>query len=220
MARKSKGNKSGKGSKKDNKPKMTNEQLQLEKDVKRINERINEIAKKYGTGSFAYNKYYSAVVMGLPSRFRRFSKNGIVQLSRSKEFYETINNPETQQAITRLLGLKTSGQLRKAAKKSLLDEERAKVKVINQNRKINGMAPLPMPKKPSEAQIKQREIDIDEVNEFVADNRAMFYMSASKEVNQLIHTKGRRKTYGEMIQIIHAYQKGGGMDSRNLFEGL
>lgn len=199
---------------------MTNEQLQLEKDVKRINERINEIAKKYGTGSFAYNKYYSAVVMGLPSRFRRFSKNGIVQLSRSKEFYETVNDPETQQAITRLLGLKTSGQLRKAAKKSLLDEERAKVKVINQNRKINGMALLPMPKQPTESQIKQREIDIDEVNEFVADNRAMFYMSASKEVNQLIHTKGRRKTYGEMIQIIHAYQKGGGMDSRNLFEGL
>ena len=101
-----------------------------------------------------------------------------------------------------------------------MDEERAKVKVINQNRKINGMTPLPMPKQPTETQIKQREIDIDEVNEFVADNRAMFYMSASKEVNQLIHTKGRRKTYGEMIQIIHAYQKGGGMDSRNLFEGL
>ena len=37
--------------------KLTPSQLQLEKDVKRINERINEIAKTFGTESYAYNQF-------------------------------------------------------------------------------------------------------------------------------------------------------------------
>lgn len=178
---------------------LTPEQLQLEKDVKRINERINEIAKMYGTESEAYNKWYSAIKTTVPERYRKMSKHGIIQIARSKEFYQSAGSESTKNTISRLLGLKTRGQLRKEAKKSLQEEG-----VI----------------KPSVSQIAQRQKDIDRVQAFVADHSDMFYNESAKDIAKI---RGRKKTYGELLEIIRRYNEATGSGkiiNINLFEDL
>lgn len=180
---------------------LTPEQLQLEKDVKRINERINEIAKMYGTDSVAYNKWYAAVKSMIPERYRRTSKDGIIQLARSKEFYKTAGTEQTKAAVNRILGLKTRGQLRKEARRSLKEE---------------GV------KNPSARQVTERQKDIDAVQGFSEDNPDMFY-NPEEAAQKLIHIRGRRKTYQEMIIIADLYREATGQGQiieQDLFEGL
>ena len=177
---------------------LTPEQLQLEKDVKRINERINEIAKRFGTESYAYNEYYSAIVSSIPEKYRRFSKHGILQIKRSGELYRTANTPATKQAQQRLLGLKTVGQLRKEARRSLKEE----------GEEITKQA------------IEERMSAIDEVMDFVTSNRDMFYVNyKNSEINNTIKIKKRKKTYKELIDIMNAY-KSGAYETKDIFGGL
>lgn len=169
---------------------LTPEQLQLEKDIKRINERINEIAKFYGTNSYAYNKYYSAVKMAIPERYRRTSTHGIIQISRSKEFIQTASSVKTQASIKRLLGMKTLGQLKKAAKESLKQE---------------GIL------KSTKAVIEERAKAIDFLMAYVEEHSDMFYLGG-KEAKDIIHIKGRKKSYDELLQLARLYQKKNGVD--------
>lgn len=182
--------------------KLTPAQLQLEKDVKRINERINEIAKFYGTESYAYDQWYSTLVLSIPEKYRRTSPHGIVQISRSKEFYQSALRKKTKMGIQRLLGMKTKGQLMKEAKESLKKEEN---------------------KKPSRFEIEDRAKVIDEVNNYVSKNEDMFYQPKESVVYEIIHLKGRKKSYDEIKQIIDEYErrkkKDGGLFS-DPFEGL
>ena len=169
---------------------LTPEQLQLEKDIKRINERINEIAKFYGTESYSYNKYYSAVKMAIPEKFRRTSKHGVIQISRSKEFIQTASSYKTQSSMKRLLGMKTLGQLKKEAAASL---------------KAEGMA------KATKAVIEQRAKAIDFLMGYIEEHSDMFYLGG-KEAKEIIHIKGRKKSYDELLQLARLYQKKYGVD--------
>ena len=169
---------------------LTPEQLQLEKDIKRINERINEIAKFYGTESYSYNKYYSAVKMAIPEKFRRTSKHGVIQISRSKEFIQTASSYKTQSSMKRLLGMKTLGQLKKEAAASL---------------KAEGMA------KATKALVQQRTQAIDFLMGYIEEHSDMFYLGG-KEAKDIIHIKGRKKTYSELLQLARLYQKKNGVD--------
>lgn len=181
--------------------KLTPAQRQLEKDVKRINERINEIAKAFGTQSAAYDKWYSTIKLSIPEKFRTTSKHGIIQIARSKEFYQTSLRKKTKMGIQRLLGLKTKGQLMKEAKESLKKE---------------GL------KKPTQAEIEDRAKAIDLVEIFVKSNEDMFYLPPDSPVYNIIHLKGRRKTYNEILEIIEEYNKRKESGGLNIdpFEGL
>ena len=169
---------------------LTPEQLQMEKDIKRLNERINEIAKFYGTESYAYNKYYAAVKMSIPEKFRRTSKHGVIQISRSKEFIQTASSYKTQSSMKRLLGMKTLGQLKKAAQESLKQEGILKA---------------------TNAVIAQRAKAIDFLMAYVEEHSDMFYMGG-KEAKDIIHIKGRKKSYDELLQLARLYQKKNGVD--------
>lgn len=169
---------------------LTPEQAQLERDIKRLNERINEIAKFYGTQSYSYNKYYAAVKMAIPEKFRRTSKHGIIQISRSKEFIQTASSYKTQSSMKRLLGMKTLGQLKKDAAASL---------------KAEGML------KATSAIVAQRAKAIDFLMGFVEEHSDMFYLGG-KEAKDIIHIKGRKKTYSELLQLARLYQEKNGAD--------
>lgn len=169
---------------------LTPEQLQMEKDIKRLNERINEIAKFYGTESYTYNKYYSAVKMAVPEKFRRTSKHGVIQISRSKEFIQTASSYKTQSSMKRLLGMKTVGQLKKEAAASLKEE---------------GMA------KATKALVERRAMAIDFLSGFIEEHTDMFYMGG-KNAKSIIHIKGRKKTYSELLQLARLYQEKNGAD--------
>lgn len=164
---------------------LTPEQLQLEKDIKRLNERINEIAKKYGTESYAYNKWYSAIKSTIPERYRKTSKHGIIQLSRSKEFIQTASSAKTQESVRRLLGLKTVGKLRKEAKTTLKEEG----------------------KKLTPENVSQFMELIDKVNKFVEEHSEMFYLE-DKRAQDIAHIKTRKKKYKELGELIQIYQQG------------
>lgn len=183
---------------------LTPEQKQLEKDVKRINERINEVAKLVGTNSYAYDQWYSAIKSVIPGKYRATSKHGIMQIARNKDFYRTANRKKTIQAIQRLLGMKTAGQLKKQAKQSLKDE---------------GI------KKPTPADIENRASIIDTANLFVASHHDMFYISKEKSQRayDIAHIKGRRKTYEEMDELITIYNNltsTGDTPTNDIFRGL
>ena len=180
---------------------LTPTQKQLEKDVKRINERINEIAKMFGTDSFSYNKWYAAVKSVIPEEYRKTSKHGIIQIARSKDFYRTSNKKRTKQAIQRLLGTKTMGQLKEEANKSL---------------EALGI------EKPTKKQIEERAKVIDKVNLFVSENEDMFYVD-DPIIQEIAHIRGRRKTYEEINKIIDHYNElmGRGIaQTTDIFEGL
>lgn len=175
--------------------------LQMEKDVKRINERINEVAKALGTDSYAYNQWYSAIKQTIPEKYRTTSKHGIIQIARSKEFYMSANKKRTKQAIQRILGLRTIGSLKKEAKGSLKQEGT---------------------KKPTKEEVINRMKLIDTVNTFVSENEDMFYIQDEK-IQKLAHIKSRKKTYEELNQIIERYNElmGRGLgQSGDLFKGL
>lgn len=181
---------------------LTPSQQQLEKDVKRINERINEIAKTFGTNSYAYNQWYATLKLSVPEKYRTTSKHGIIQIARSKEFYQSSLQKKTKMGIKRLLGMKTKGQLMKEARQSL---------------KKDGI------KKPLIFEIENRAKIIDEVNTFLSENEDMFYQPKSSVVYNIIHITGRKKSYSELKQIIDEYRKtikkAGGLFS-DPFEGL
>ena len=180
---------------------LTPSQKQLEKDVKRINERINEVAKMFGTDSFSYNKWYAAVKSVIPEQYRKTSKHGIIQIARSKDFYRTSNTKRTKQAIQRLLGTKTMGQLKQEATKSL---------------EAMGIT------KPTKKAIVERTKLIDKVNLFVSENEDMFYVD-DPVIQEIAHIRGRHKTYEELNKIIDRYNElmGRGMaQTKDIFEGL
>lgn len=163
---------------------LTPEQAQLLKDVKRINERINEIAKRFGTDSYAYNQYYAMIKSTFPEKFRRFDKDARIKISRSSAFLATAGEEKTQQAITRALAQKTVGQLRKEARISLKGE---------------GV------KKPSTESIVTRMKAIDDVQKFVESHTDMFYI-ANENSQDIIHIMGRKKTYSELTELIQIYE--------------
>ena len=164
---------------------LTPEQLQMEKDIKRLNERINEIAKMYGTESYAYNKWYSAIKSTIPQRFRRESVHGVIQLSRSKEFIMTASSARTQESMKRLLGMKTVGKLRKEARATLKGE--------------GG--------KTTPESVRERMKEIDKVNKFVEEHSEMFYLE-DKRAQDIARIKTRKKSYKELGELVQIYQQG------------
>ena len=178
---------------------LTPEQLQMEKDIKRLNERINEIAKMYGTESYAYNKWYSAIKSTIPERFRKTSKHGVIQLSRSKEFIQTASTARTQESMKRLLGMKTVGKLRKEARATLKGEG----------------------EKTTPESVRERMKEIDLVNKYVEEHHDMFYLE-NQRAQDIAHIKKRRKTFEELIELRQIYDTGDKklISKGDPFEGL
>lgn len=174
--------------------------IQIEKDVKRINERINEVVKALGTESKAYNDYVSRIKSLIPGKYQRIDKDGLIKLSRSKEFYKTFDQERTQRAFEQLLKVPTMGNIKKEAKKALKEEGK---------------------KKPTKADIDDMAKKIDFTEKFIEENQEMFYVEYSQnELNETIHTTGRKKTYSELYKIAEAYKQNKYGEKIDPFEGL
>lgn len=191
---------------------------QLEKDVKRINERINEVVKLLGTDSEAYNKYVSRIKALLPESFTRIDKDGLVKIARKKELYQRAGDEKIQRAIEQILKVPTAGNIKAHAKSVIIKERRKKQEDLmlslppefsDDNTQIqypfNAM--VISPAKPTKEEIEDMARQIDAIQKFVTDNQEMFYMDyggAGSDINSLIHTKGKR-SYDELQTIINAY---------------
>lgn len=204
---------------------------QLEKDVKRINERINEVSKLLGSDSEAYNKYVARLKSLLPSKYVTIDRDGLYKIKRSKELYNRSGEDKIERAFQQILKVPTAGAIRKEARR-VIKEERAKYKKSTESNAApfgavakEGDAAIIDNIVSGEGKITKEEINffaklIDDIKKFVDDNSNMFYVVYNNdEINKTISTKGKgRRTYGELNDIMEAYQAQQYSYSRSLFD--
>lgn len=198
---------------------------QLEKDVKRINERINEVVKLLGSDSEAYHKYISKIKSLLPSQYVRVDKDGLVKIARKKELYQQAGNENIQRAFEQILKTPTAGQIRKQARAVLKEEKKNAARLGLPSISIGDIADSSPEAQRAPITITKDEIDqfaklIDKISGFVADNNDMFYVAyKDPKMNEMIHRKGKR-TYSELNAIITAYQDHQYQESTSVFEDI
>ena len=201
---------------------MNNDQLtpkQLEKDVKRLNERINEVVKLLGSDSEAYNRYVSKMKALLPERFVRVDKYGLVKIARTKELYNQAGDEKIQRAFQQLLKVPTAGNV-KANARSVIINERKKRERSGSEAQSGAM--VYQPGRITKEEIETKAKQIDEIDKFVSDNQDMFYVEYSNsELNKIINTKGQgRRSYDELQEIIDAYKRSEWQARRDIFSDL
>lgn len=204
---------------------------QLEKDVKRINERINEVVKLLGSNSEAYHKYVAKLKSLLPSQYVRVDKDGLFKIARKKELYQQAGDEKIQRAFQQILKTPTAGEIKRHAK-TVIKEERKKALQLDPSNfaappdafGVGAGAVVIEPQHP-DVRITKKEIEdfakmLDKISGFVADNSDMFYVAyQDPKLNDMIHKKGKR-TYSELNELIDAYQDHRYSESASIFDDI
>ena len=148
--------------------------VEVIKKIKRINERTNEIAKLYGTQSKIYGDYVSRISSLFNEGEYRESKHGIIQLSRSKSFYEKLERVEQ---------LPTMGQMLKKARASLIEDNGEGYKLPRFS-------------------VIERAKDMDYIRMNIEENIDFLYtFKEGEQIKEKLRMKGK-KSYDELKSII------------------
>ena len=170
------------------------------KDIKRLNQRIVQVAKSYGKESPLYMEYETKLKKIFPSEQININKRGEIQLSRSKQFYNTTSGEYVQrvQKTTR-----TVSELRKQARESI---------------KVD----IPKGEKITEEMIQQRIKDRWEVEENLNSALDSLYGREDEMAQKAIETMRKKgeKSYEELKSVIDQSKNTTQIGIRNLFEGL
>ena len=170
------------------------------KDIKRLNQRIVQVAKSYGKESPLYMEYETKLKKIFPSEQININKRGEIQLSRSKQFYNTTSWEYVQrvQKTTR-----TVAELRKQARESIKAE-------------------IPKGEKITEEMIQQRIKDRWEVEENLNSALDSLYGREDEMAQKAIETMRKKgeKSYEELKSVIDQSKNTTQIGIRNLFEGL
>ena len=170
------------------------------KDIKRLNQRIVQVAKSYGKESPLYMEYETKLKKIFPSEQININKRGEIQLSRSKQFYNTTSGEYVQrvQKTTR-----TVSELRKQARESIKAE-------------------IPKGEKITEEMIQQRIKDRWEVEENLNSALDSLYGREDEMAQKAIETMRKKgeKSYEELKSVIDQSKNTTQIGIRNLFEGL
>ena len=170
------------------------------KDIKRLNQRIVQVAKSYGKESPLYMEYETKLKKIFPSEQINVNKRGEIQLSRSKQFYNTSSWEYVQrvQKTTR-----TVSELRKQARESIKVE-------------------IPKGEKITEEMIQQRIKDRWEVEENLNSALDSLYGREDEMAQKAIETMRKKgeKSYEELKSVIDQSKNTTQIGIRNLFEGL
>lgn len=170
------------------------------KDIKRLNQRIVQVAKSYGKESPLYMEYETKLKKIFPSEQININKRGEIQLSRSKQFYNTTSGEYVQrvQKTTR-----TVSELRKQARESIKQE-------------------IPKGEKITEKMIQQRIRDRWEVEENLNSALDSLYGREDEMAQKAIETMRKKgeKSYEELKSVIEQSKNTTQIGIRNLFEGL
>ena len=170
------------------------------KDIKRLNQRIVQVAKSFGKDSPLYMEYETKLKKIFPSEQININKRGEIQLSRSKQFYNTTSGEYVQrvQKTTRIVS-----ELRK--------QERESIKVE-----------IPKGEKITEEMIRQRIKDRWEVEENLQSALDSLYGREDEMAQKAIETmrKKGKKSYEELKSVIDQSKNTTQIGIRNLFEGL
>ena len=170
------------------------------KGIKRLNQRIVQVAKSFGKESPLYMEYETKLKKIFPSEQININKRGEIQLSRSKQFYNTTSGEYVQrvQKTTR-----TVSELRKQARESIKTE-------------------IPKGEKITEEMIQQRIKDRWEVEENLHSALDSLYGREDEMAQKAIETMRKKgeKSYEELKSVITQSKNTTQIGIRNLFEGL
>ena len=151
------------------------------KRIKRINERIADIARTFGTQSNIYKEYESRIASLFPTDYH-YSKKGYISLSHGKKVAE---NPDTDKRLLSIDVLPTKGEIVKRSKQRLKDKgiERPTVQEVK-----------------NEVERKER------VENLITDNLDLAYALQSEASNDLIdYLRQGEKDYDEIEDKIDAF---------------
>ena len=151
------------------------------KRIKRINERIADIGRTFGTESDVYKEYESRIVNMFPQDYH-YSKKGFITLSHGKR---VIHTTETDRRLLSLDVLPPRGKIVKRSKKRL---------------KEKGIV------KPTLQDVKEEVERKDRVIQLIDDNLDLAYTIDSKASNDFIdYMRGSKKDYDEIEEKINAF---------------
>lgn len=169
------------------------------KRIKRINERIADIARTFGTQSNIYKEYESRIVTLFPTGYH-YSKKGYISLSHGKK---VVGDAETDKKLLSIDVLPTKGEIVKRSKKRLKDKGILKPKLEDVKREV------------------ERK---DRVENLINDNLDLAYAIQSDASNDLIdYMRQGEKDYDEIEEKIDAFLQtydSGQYELRNLVEEL
>ena len=169
------------------------------KRIKRINERIADIARTFGTQSNIYKEYESRIVTLFPTGYH-YSKNGYISLSHGKKI---VGDPETDKKLLSIDVLPTKGEIVKRSKKRLKDKGILKPKLEDVKREV------------------ERK---DRVENLINDNLDLAYAIKSQEADGFIdYMRQGEKDYDEIEEKIDAFLQtydSGQYELRNFVEEL
>ena len=169
------------------------------KRIKRINERISDIARTFGTQSNIYKEYESRIVTLFPEGYH-YSKKGYISLSHGKK---VVGDTSTDKKLLSIDVLPTKGEIVKRSKKRLKSQGNTK---------------------PTLKEIKEEVERKDRVENLINDNLDLAYAIKSEESDDLLqYMRQSEKDYEEMEEKIDAFlqsYESGQYELRNLVEEL
>lgn len=180
-------------------------QHDIEKQIKRINERIAAVQRQFGEESKIYKDYASRIENLFKDKNQYFyGKTGRIAISHGKT---VVNDPKIEEKLKSMDRLPTKGTLLKRAKKSVLEDYAER---ISQNKKLEEKEKKKLIKtyKPTKTDIMNRAKWLQEFDDFFEDHKAEFYAVTSERVDNAVETMRtvkRRKTYTELQEVVNTY---------------
>ena len=169
------------------------------KDIKRLNQRIVQVAKSFGKESPLYMEYETKLTKIFPKEQINVNKRGEVQLSRSKKYFNTSSHEYVQRVQK---STKTVAEVRKQARQSLRNDISKGAKITNE-------------------MIQQRIRDRWEVERNLQGALDLLYGREDEVAQNVIDRMKQKgdKSYSILKSVINE-SKNTDISIKNMFEGL
>lgn len=169
------------------------------KDIKRLNQRIVQVAKSFGKESPLYMEYETKLTKIFPKEQINVNKRGEIQLSRSKKYFNTSSHEYVQRVQK---STKTVVEVRKQARQSLRNDMPKGAKITNE-------------------MIQQRIRDRWEVERNLQGALDMLYGREDEVAQNVIDRMKQKgdKSYSILKSVINE-SKNTDISIKNMFEGL
>lgn len=169
------------------------------KDIKRLNQRIVQVAKSFGKESPLYMEYENKLSKIFPKEQININRRGEIQLSRSKKYF----NPSSHEYVQRVQkSTKTVADVRKQARHSLRSDIPKGTKITNE-------------------MIQQRILDRWEVERNLQGALDLLYGREDEVAQNVIDRMKQKgdKSYA-MLKSVISESKNTDISIKNMFEGL
>lgn len=169
------------------------------KDIKRLNQRIVQVAKSFGKENPLYMEYETKLTKIFPKEQINVNKRGEIQLSRSKKYFNTSSHEYVQRVQK---STKTVAEVRKQARQSLCNDMPKGAKITNE-------------------MIQQRIRDRWEVERNLQGALDMLYGREDEVAQNVIDRMKQKgdKSYSILKSVINE-SKNTDISIKNMFEGL